>query len=187
MKLPELENQTELLHKVAQGDKAAFTRIYNHYSPRIHHASLKLLRSEAEAEGAVQEVFLKIWKGREKLIDIESFADYLFIITRNLIYSRFKRKALELKITEALSATSSQTVNNTDMPIIEKEYAALLGKVVGQLPPQQKQIFYLAREEGRSHQEIADLLNLSRLTVKKHMALALKTIRTNLKKQIEFP
>lgn len=177
MKTPPIPHEAQVLARTAQGNAQAFTTLYQHYHPKVYHTALKMLKSPELAEGTVQEVFLKLWQGRKKLAEVRDFQDYLFIITRNHIYNRFRRMALEQKVRETYSQNRPTSTTGTEDAVADREYAALLQEALAQLPPQQKQVYHLAREEGLSHQEIADRLNLSRLTVKKHMAIALKRIR----------
>ena len=59
--------------------------------------------------------------------------------------------------------------------------AALIDEAVTLLPPQQKKVYTLSRREGMKHQEIANELNISLETVKKHMVLALKFLKYRLR------
>ena len=61
--------------------------------------------------------------------------------------------------------------------VLDQQYAQLIQHAVGLLPSQQKQIFQMAKVEGLSHKDIAAQLKISHLTVKTHMAKALRTIR----------
>jgi RNA polymerase sigma-70 factor (ECF subfamily) len=71
--------------------------------------------------------------------------------------------------------------NASDEPLLESQYTELLQEAVSLLPPQQQQVFRLAKVEGLSHEAIAAQLNISRLTVKTHMAKALQSIRNHLR------
>ncbi len=61
--------------------------------------------------------------------------------------------------------------------ILDQQYAQLIQHAAGLLPSQQKQIFHMAKVEGLSHKDIAAQLKISHLTVKTHMAKALRSIR----------
>ncbi|WP_307774320.1 MULTISPECIES: sigma factor-like helix-turn-helix DNA-binding protein [Flavobacterium] len=66
------------------------------------------------------------------------------------------------------------------------QYTTLLEQIIKKLPPQQQKIYKMAKEEGMSYQKIAELLDLSPLTVKKHMVQALKFIRIQLSRHINL-
>lgn len=164
---------------VAQGNPSAFARLFQHYRDRIFYTALRFLKSRELAEEVVQDVFLKVWMKRGDMVKVMNFEGYLFTMARNLIFDSIKAIAQETSAIQEL-AHSPQHVNDTDDLVSETQYEALLHKVVNELPPQQKQIFRLARMEGLSHQAIAAQLQISRLTVKTHMAKALQTIRQSI-------
>lgn len=164
---------------LAQGDACAFTRLFHRYRGRIFNTALKFLRSRELAEEVVQEVFLKVWMRRTEMAKVVNFEGYLFTMARNLIFDDIKDIAQETSTRNEFAHTIQQ-VNGTDDLVCEAQYEALLHKAVNELPPQQKQIFRLAKIEGLSHQAIATQLHISRLTVKTHMAKALQTIRQNI-------
>jgi RNA polymerase sigma-70 factor (ECF subfamily) len=74
----------------------------------------------------------------------------------------------------------------TDSFLEDEQYTLLLNQILLKLPPQQQKIYQMAKVEGLSHQNIAEILDISPLTVKKHMALALKIIRIQLARHINI-
>lgn len=175
--------EKKVLELLAQGNEFSFTLLFDHYRGRIFSVALKFLKSRELAEEVVQEVFLKIWSRREDLASVLNFEAYLFTVARNLIFDLIKDMAKETTTRNDFINRIQQTIS-ADQDLIEEQYHALLNEAVSQLPPQQKQIFRLAKVEGLSHQAIAEQLHLSRLTVKTHMAKALQSIRQNLQHHI---
>ena len=175
--------EKKVLELLAQGNEFAFTLLFDHYRGRIFTVALRFLKSRELAEEVVQEVFLKIWSRRQDLVSVLNFEAYLFTIARNLVFDLLKEIAKETMTRNDFIDIVQQTIT-ADEGLIEEQYHALLNEAVSQLPPQQKQIFRLARVEGLSHQAIAEQLHLSRLTVKTHMAKALRSIRENLQHHI---
>ncbi len=176
MALPELHNERQLIHFLALGGEDAFTKIFDHYSDKLYSTALYYLKSPEGAEEVVQDVFLKIWLKRTTLPDIDNFGSYIFIVTRNIIFDRMKKKAHEQAFLRHLHDRPS-FVSDTDKGIIQWQYDQLLQEAIEQLPPRQKKLFLLAKEKGWSHDAIAQKLGISRLTVKKHIARALKSVR----------
>lgn len=180
-----LKNERAWLKKLSQGSELAFTRIFDHYRPRIYSVALKMLKSADLAEEVVQEVFLKVWTKREEMVSINNFAGYLFMMARNDIYDRFKKLASEKTARRVFTEKRNNTVNNTDYPVIERQYGELLQETLATLPPRQKQIYHLSRDKGLSYKQIGKQLGISHLTVKKHMAEALGFIRKQLESHLE--
>jgi RNA polymerase sigma-70 factor (ECF subfamily) len=75
---------------------------------------------------------------------------------------------------------------STDSFLKDEQYNVLLNQILLKLPPQQQKIYQMAKVEGLSHQRIAEILDISPLTVKKHMAQALKLIRVQLARHINL-
>jgi RNA polymerase sigma-70 factor (ECF subfamily) len=176
-------DEKEILELLGQGSQYAFTRLFDHYSGQILNTAFRFLKSRELAEEVVQEVFLKVWIKREDLARTDNFQAYLFTMARNQVFDGIKLIAKEAA-TKIEFARGVQQVSGADHPLIEKQYQELLHEAVDLLPPQQKQVFNLAKIEGLSHQAIAEQLHISRLTVKTHMAKALQNIRQSLQRHV---
>ncbi|UII25393.1 RNA polymerase sigma-70 factor [Fulvivirga maritima] len=181
----EQKDDYELIKRVVEGDQKAFTQLYDQYRARLYSVALRLLKSPTRAEGVVQEVFLKLWKDREKLDSIKKIENYLFVMARNKIYDRFEKLANEQEA-DKVFWERKEHVTQADNELLEKQYEEILNSILKKLTPQQQEVYKLSKEEHLSQQEIADQMNISRLTVKTHMANALKIIREGLKKHIEL-
>lgn len=173
------DNEKELLAGIAEGDALAFRRLYDSYRALVYGVALKLLKSPALSEDIVQEVFIKIWRNREKLGKIACFKNYLFRTTRNRIFDEFKKMDQEATGDYALSDLT-HACENADFPIREEQLKKLLKRNLYQLPRQQQTIYRLSRDEGKSYQEIADELNISPVTVKTYMKHTLAFLRRHL-------
>jgi RNA polymerase sigma-70 factor (family 1) len=168
-------NEHELLIRLQADDAKAFTELFDHYRGRIYGVALKFLKSPVLAEEIVQDVFLKVWLKRSEMAAVTRFDAYLFVMARNFIFDRIKKMAYESAAQSELLKQPS--VNDADHLLIQRQYQQLLQQAIDLLPPQQKQVYHLAKVEGLSHEAIAEKMLLSRLTVKAHMAKALRSIR----------
>ncbi|HUP13426.1 MAG TPA: RNA polymerase sigma-70 factor [Niastella sp.] len=170
--------ELELLKLVAEGDRNAFTQIYNNYRNKIYSIAFELTESTTVAEEIVQDVFLKIWVKRGSLHEIEHFRAYLFTITRNYVFTALKRIARKetIKVSAILDAPLYD--NDTDDRVLNNEYTRILQAAIDRLPEQQKQVYNLIKKEGLKREEAAAALHLSPETVKTHLAQAMRSIRT---------
>ena len=170
-----LDNEAELLFEISLGDENAFRLVYDFYSAGIFRVSNRYLQSAELAEDVVQETFLTIWLKRSEMVRIQSFRAYLFSITRNICLKYLRDLAEKSQTHQEFSERAGLWENDT-----ADEYQLLLNQAVQKLPPQQKQIFELAKIKGLGHGDIATILNLSTHTVSNHMTAALKSIRKHL-------
>ena len=167
-----------VLLDLSKNDENAFRQIFHLFSDSVYSFSLRLTRSKIDAEEIVQEAFLKIWTGRASAHTIENFSAYLFIITKNLALNVIKRRVIEEKVNVAFLKESRSVHHQTEEAVIYRDYERLLKDMVKNLPPQQRLIYSLCRQEGLQYDEVAQRLKISKLTVKTHMQHAIKTIKT---------
>lgn len=182
MALKPLINEHDILAKVAEGDQYAFTLLFNHYQRAVFVHGKRITQSESDALEVVQDIFIKIWTGRERLKSIENFGGYLNRIVRNHSFDLLKRIAREnetnLKLREELTEIDHATGQLLDY----NEAVKLLNSVLEDLAPQQRLVYKLCHQEGKSYGEAALEMNISIETVRVHMKQALKNIREHFRK-----
>ncbi|WP_167019312.1 RNA polymerase sigma-70 factor [Chitinophaga sp. Cy-1792] len=177
-------DESAILEKVAKGDEAAFTLLFDHNWNTVYGVAFALTKSADMAEEMTQEVFVKLWLNREKLAAVDNLKGYLFMVARNQIYNAFRRKIKSVSFTDHLMEYIQAVVpatESTDAKLLSNELEQLVAKAVEQLSPQQHTIYCLSRYQGMSQEEIANTLHISVHTVKSHMNKALHTIRDYLK------
>lgn len=179
MMMQEHADIRNLLFRISSGDQLAFRILFCAYSPKVYSFALRLTRSDSMAEEVVQDIFMKIWINRESAVTIEQFSAYLFTITRNHIFNLLKKVATEATAKNHLSKELSEAHRETEATILYRESQQILNQVVSNLPPQQKLVYSLCHNEGLKYEEVAQRLNISRLTVKTHMQQALRTIKSH--------
>lgn len=181
MQKREINTEKALLVLSSAADESAFTALFHLYKHKLYAYLLALTESEMLAEDIVQDVFMKLWNEHEALADIENFGSYLFRMSKNHAINHFRRMSHEtLIISEMFQVNPSH--NQTEEIIALKETEKILGDIIDKLPAQQKTIYHLSRQEGRSHDEIAGILKISPNTVKNHIVQAMSTIRTELRR-----
>ena len=175
----EAENEKALLFRVAEGDEKAFSLLMRQYSATVYSHCLAYLKSVDQAEEITQDIFLQIWHIRGKLREIERFEDYLFILSRNLIYRSFR------KIIKEMATLSDQhNMEPAQQPDLQTEYRdsyQLLLKGIELLPEKRKQAFKLSRLEGKKHDEIAAIMGINKVTVAQYIMLAIDFLKSYLK------
>lgn len=173
-----------LSERIFAGDERAFNQMYYQTNRNIFNAVMSYVKNEHIAIELVQRVYVKFWNNRQKLKDVRSLKDYLFIIARNLTLDHFRKVTLETNFFAEFILRENNPVNTTDEKIEQIEYDRLLKDAIAQLPPQQKEAWLLINEEELSYAETAVKMNISRLTVKRHLELSRKSVREYLKSQI---
>lgn len=175
-------SEKNLLSALKNGDVKAFDKLFADYGKRLYHFAYGYLKSREDAEGLVQEVFLKIWKNRDNLNPDLSFKAYLFKIAYHYILEFFEKKnrakAYQHQIIE-------EAIEFTDETNERLNYQMLLEKVetlIEKLPSRQKEILLKRKKEGIPVKEIAEQLGISPKTVENHLAEAIKNLKNGLGK-----
>lgn len=172
-----LINESDLIRLLAQGNEQAFRKMFDGYSNKLFNYAFRITDNEELAEEIIMDTFLKIWINRADLTSINRFDSYLYTIVRNRAFNAIKRRAHEAVILKDLSLSKSEYEDCTEETVIYNDYRHLLHQAVNQLPPQQRLVYTLSREEGLKYDEIALQTNLSKNTVKAHLKKAVSTLR----------
>ena len=173
-------SDNELLLAFQSGDKNAYEVIYNRYWQILFRHARKMLQDETSAKDVVQEVFTVLWV-KVAEVEIKSpLAAYLYALTRNRVLDLVKHSKVETKYLQSLKDIMEVTETLPDSQYIEKELFDQIELEIGSLPEKMRVIFELSRKEYKSHKEIAELLNISDLTVKKQVSNAVQILKKKL-------
>lgn len=176
--LEPLHNEKELLLKISEGDSVAFGHLFDRYYSLIYSVSIKYLKVHELAEDMVQSSFLKIWEKRVTLNRVERFDHFLFRIARNEMTDHFRKNITRDKHQQRLRELFDEEADNPEELLISKQNRKRIADVIRELTPQQQTAYRLSRDEGLSYQQIAEQMGLSVNTVKVHISLALKALRS---------
>lgn len=164
---------TGILAAIAQDDERAFNGLFVEYHQQLGHFVFSVTRSKELTEEIIQDVFVKLWAGRQQLPTLKNFPAYLFIITRNHTLNAI-RKQVQAKEKQAAIAEQYELSTEKE-PVEEDNLYALLDSAVDQLPLQQKRV-YLLRQQGLKNADVAYRLDISVNSVKKYQQWATQTI-----------
>ncbi|MGN6437111.1 MAG: RNA polymerase sigma factor [Agriterribacter sp.] len=175
-----LHSEKKLLSRIANGDANAFTIFFHQYKNKIYSIALKVSGSEFIAEEAVQDIFMKVWMKRAELLHVNNLPAWLNTVTCNYMFTLLKRRGNKELREIALEQVeiADQGMTDTNRMVLSRETATILKKAVNTLPSQQGKVYRLVKEHGLKKEEVASQLNLSKETVKVHLAKAIKNIRT---------
>lgn len=187
MAVKPLENETEILAKIAEGDQRAFTVLFNHYHHHVFIFSLRLTKSEEVALEIVQDVFMKIWSVRARLTEVNNFGGYLTMIIRNHSLNVIRQIARNEKPGLNTPINSDDFVDTTGYDVSQQQLdyndaLEILNDALSNLAPQQRQVYQLCHMDGLKYEEAAQTLNISVETVRGHMKKALQKIRKHFQK-----
>jgi len=176
------DDETYLLSQLKKGDQRAFDQLYAHYSPMLFCQLKKILKSESLARELLQEVFLRIWRMREKLDAGRSLRSYLFRIAANMGCDYFRKSIREQAFQKKYSTVEPRYYCHIEEDIILNENKTILSEAIGLLPPKRRNIFNLCKLEGKSYDEVSHNLGISISTISDHIVKANHFIKSYLLK-----
>ncbi|QIL41622.1 RNA polymerase sigma-70 factor [Pedobacter sp. HDW13] len=181
-----LKDELLLLKEMSEGDSGSFSLLYNYYSRQVYRFIYKYLKSSELTDDLVQEIFIKVWDNRINLSDLRSFKSYLFTISKNHTLNFLKRAAID-KNAKSLILSNYRASVSIEEDLQTKDYLNYLEKILDTLTPQSRETFRLCRQEYKSYDEAAEILGISRNTVKKHMVKSMKIVGKAVQKDLGIP
>lgn len=183
----------ELMMFVKDGDYTAFDELYNRYSGPIRRFLFSLTWDRDVAEDYLQEVFLRLWRARDRYEPTGRFSTYLFQIAKNYYLAqarKAKARSEEFSLAHVdrngFKPFENLRVNQQIEPEVHllEEYRKLgIRRAIASLPERQKLVFVMSHLEDMKYAEIAEVLGIAVGTVKSRMFAAVGSLRTMLKEE----
>ena len=171
----------DLVERIAaSADKAAFTRLFAYYAPRVKGYLLRLGMSQAEAEEVSQEVMVAVWRKAGSFDRSQaSVATWIFRIARNRRIDAFRRD--QRAVLDANDPIfHPEPTAAADQVAVAAEREAELRIAVAELPPEQRDLVRVAFYEDLSHSQVAERTGLPLGTVKSRLRLAFAKLKLRL-------
>ena len=178
-----------MLAQAANGDQRAFSQLYDRLSGPLYSLAIRMLGDSAEAQDALQDVFLQIWRRAGNYNpDQSSVFSWAMLIARSRVIDRLRARGRRLRvvvsstdddnaITESVNASVSETAADT---ADRNDEAGRVRSNLNQLPADQREALELAFLNDLTHHEIAAKLNQPLGTIKARIRRGLLKLREKL-------
>ena len=179
----DIEEQ-RLIERFKLGDYKAFTLIYNRYAKSLFSYSLQYTKRVEDAEEIVQDVFVRLWRQRERVRQEDTLRSLLFIMAKNMLINAYRLRVNQPSYEDYLNYVDKLTTDDTRNRVDYSDFLKSFHKVLRTPAPTQRKAIMLSRIQQLSIKEIAEHLSLSEQTIKNQLSLGLKKLRTELDKLI---
>lgn len=176
------EGEEVLCGKLTQGDKAAFTLVFNKYYKQLYDFSCRYLLDASMAEDVVQHVFARLWEIRSKIDPDVNLRNYLFRMTKNRVLNVIRDRNYAVQRTYELFQGQTEFTDDMEERMDQKEFHRICYEAIHKLPQRKKEICLMKFNRGLTNEEIAIQMRLSVNTVKSHYSEALNILRVSLHK-----
>ena len=182
-------NELELIQQLRAGDELAFKSLVQNYQDLVYNTALGVVQNSEDAEDVAQEVFIQVYRSIDQFKGDARLSTWIYRITttKALDHIRSRKRKKRFAFITSLFGPNDELVHepvdfqHPGVALDRKEQAALLFRMIDQLPENQKVAFTLHKSEELSYQEIADVMQLSVSAVESLLFRA----RQNLRKLLE--
>jgi len=166
-----------VLERVAAGDERAVEECLDRYGNLVWSLARRFCPDRAEAEDAVQEIFIELWSSAARF-DPQKASETTFVamIARRRLIDRMRASGRRPAM-EELSETPDADQAVAEPDVVARDEAARAARLIATLKPEQQQVIRLAVFEGRTHRDIATALGMPLGTVKTHLRRGLLRVR----------
>jgi len=164
-----------------RGDRAAFETLFTQFQPRLRYYVRRVDSGGNHADDLLQTIWLQVIRKIDSLKDPQAFVAWLYTIARREVYSQGRVRDPFVELTDE---QAEQLVEDAE-PVFDREDVTRMHQALGKLKASHREILTLSFLEGVSHQEIAQILNLSAGTVKSRVYYAKQALRRALERNHE--
>jgi RNA polymerase sigma-70 factor, ECF subfamily len=166
-----------ILKRIASGDKAAVQDCLSTYGGLIWSLARKLSINIDDAEDAVQEIFIDVWKNAERFDPLlASETTFIAMIARRRLIDRIRHTNRRIA-TDSIEDMVTEPANRFDESMQTTVEAREAVRALQTLRPEQQQVLKLSIIQGLSHQEISTATGMPLGTVKTHARRGLTLVR----------
>lgn len=167
-----------LLAKIALGDQTAVQECLTRYGGMVWSLAIRFLGNSAEAEDAVQDIFVELWKNADRYnAALSSESTYITMVARRRLIDRRRklgRRPELMTLPEGIAGKPS-TSSTERVDLVDE--AAKAASALLELRPEQQQVLKMAVYQGLTHEEIARSTGLPLGTVKTHARRGILRLR----------
>ena len=186
--------ERELVSRAAAGEGAAFEELMRRYNQLLFRTAYSILKSEADAEDALQEAYLRAWRALGSFRAESRLSTWLVRIVTNEALGRLRRSRVQVIPLEAALISSDPATQSalTSAPDQDPEPSALRGQErklmetrIDLLPDVYRTVFMLRAVEEMSVAEVAHALEIPEATVRTRYFRARNLLREGFTGQTE--
>jgi len=183
-----LTDQEVVRHAVI-GREAAYRELISRYQRPVYSLIFRMVRNRELAEDLAQDTFVKVLNAIESYRPEYKFSSWIFKIANNAAIDHLRRRSLDTlsldgsphaENSEAIEATTLQVSDSAESPLDEvanRELGTSIETAIASLRPEYRSCILLRHVEGRSYEEIAEILDLPLGTVKTYIHRARNELR----------
>lgn len=171
----------DVLPQVARGDPQAVQACLDRYGSLVWSIALKWSSSRADAEDAVQDIFIDLWKSASRFdADKAGESTFIAMVARRRMIDRRRAQSRESERRAPASVDLSELPSDAHHELETRGEALIAAKAMAELPRDRQHVLRLSFYEGMTHEQISSDTGIPIGTVKSHVRRGLSAIRNRL-------
>jgi RNA polymerase sigma-70 factor (ECF subfamily) len=186
---PQTASDSEWIQEIRSGRQEAYGGLIRRYHGRVMGYCLSMLRNRSEAEDAVQDIFVKVYRSLDKFKGNSAFSTWLFRITANHCVDALRKRNLRRSrsldaLMESEGEPFCRLFSTPALADSRMENRDLAARLLSALPEDYRVILTLREADGLDYKQIAEVLDCSLETVKGRLGRARRYLQTKLRHQL---
>jgi RNA polymerase sigma-70 factor (ECF subfamily) len=179
--------EQDLVRRAQSGDQEAFAQLVRAHQTMVYRLALARTRRHQDAEEIAQTVFVKAWQGLPAFRGEAALSTWLYRLTLNACTDFFRQSYPEpLSLDDLGSPARTPVQPSPEEDLLQREKEAALLQAIHRLPEQSREILALREFDGRSYEELSQILGIPVGTVRSRLARARLALRKDLLTQGNF-
>lgn len=182
--MPDAQTFETWCRRLRASDREALAEVFEAMHDPLFRYVRSITKNGAAARDITQDLFIRLWDARASLDPSQSLEAYLFRMARNRAYNHERNRRTR---TDKEDDVREDSVAQPSAPVLPDAQVdanlleANLAQWIEELPDRQREALSLSRFEGLSHDDVADVMDISPRTVNNHIVRALKTLRERIR------
>jgi RNA polymerase sigma-70 factor (ECF subfamily) len=178
----------EVMVRCAQGSEAAFEVLVERYQSRVINLITRFIGDHDRARDIAQEVFIRVYRNRERYRKSGKFSTWIFTIAANLAKNEIRRKVRHRRVVSLDEEREFGTLGDTlpdqgpgpRQTLERRELERMILKAIEELPERYRMAVVLRAIEGLSYDEVSNVLGIPGGTVRSRINRARLMVKEKL-------
>ena len=178
----------KLLVRISQhSDEEAAREFFEIFHPKLVRFAVIYTSSITAANDVVSDVFLKLFRNRNKIQEIKDIQFYLYRAVKNQCFTFLGKKKHDVSLDEIEweNFGYNYEIQNPESEFLTNELAYEIEDIINNFPPKRKIIYKMVVIDGLKYKEAAEVLELSIKTIENHLSLAVKELRYRVREYLK--
>ncbi|TRZ78914.1 MAG: sigma-70 family RNA polymerase sigma factor [Actinobacteria bacterium] len=177
------EEEWVFMSKVASGDEAAIAELYDAFGALVFKSARQVLTRRAEAEDAVQEIFIQLWKTADRFdFRRARLVTWVMLLTRRHLIDKLRRKGsrpetLGFEADNSSFKQLNERSKQAEQPMVANEGNQAIRTKIADLPELQREVIERAYLKGFTLREVSEQMNVPLGTIKSALSRGLGRLR----------